>query len=105
MKQTAIATILGVALSTVAVVGAAHARNPHCAGGIQYVVQGVKDKEKGNLEDYRRQMLFLGHANALKDDLTAVENLRHALSLSGMPVSDTLRGRLGKDRSLSSMDP
>ena len=56
MKHTAIATILGVALGTVAVVGTAHARNPHCAGGIQYVVQGMRDKDKGNLEDYQRQM-------------------------------------------------
>ena len=29
----------------------AEARNPHCAGGIQYVVQGMRDKEKGNTED------------------------------------------------------
>ncbi len=57
MKRTAIATILGVALGTVAVVGSAHARNPHCAGGIQYVVQGMSDKAKGNLEDYQRQMM------------------------------------------------
>jgi len=35
--------------------GPAHARNPHCAGGIQYVVGGLRDKEKGNLEDYQRQ--------------------------------------------------
>jgi len=56
VKHLTIATILGVALGTVAVVGAAHARNPHCAGGIQYVVQGMRDKDKGNLEDYRRQM-------------------------------------------------
>lgn len=33
----------------------AHARNPHCAGGIQYVVGGLRDKGKGNLEDYQRQ--------------------------------------------------
>ena len=37
-------------------VATAHARNPHCAGGIQYVVQGLRDKEKGNTEDYQRQM-------------------------------------------------
>jgi len=37
--------------------GTAVARNPNCAGGIQYVVQGMRDKEKGNLEDYRREML------------------------------------------------
>jgi tetratricopeptide (TPR) repeat protein len=39
-----------------AVAGVALARNPHCAGGIQYVVQGMRDKEKGNTEDYQRQM-------------------------------------------------
>lgn len=36
--------------------GPAEARNPHCAGGIQYVVGGLRDKEKGNTEDYMRQM-------------------------------------------------
>jgi tetratricopeptide (TPR) repeat protein len=37
--------------------GTAEARNPNCAGGIQYVVQAMRDKEKGNLEDYQREML------------------------------------------------
>ena len=36
--------------------GAALARNPHCAGGIQYVVGGLRDKGAGNIEDYQRQM-------------------------------------------------
>jgi tetratricopeptide (TPR) repeat protein len=40
-----------------AIAGVALARNPHCAGGIQYVVQGMRDKDKGNTEDYQRQML------------------------------------------------
>jgi Flp pilus assembly protein TadD len=44
------------AFAAVASGGVAHARNPHCAGGIQYVVQGLRDKEKGNTEDYSRQM-------------------------------------------------
>lgn len=35
----------------------AWARNPNCAGGIQYLVQGMRDKDKGNLEDYKREML------------------------------------------------
>jgi tetratricopeptide (TPR) repeat protein len=35
---------------------AVHARNPHCAGGIQYVVGGLRDKGAGNTEDYQRQM-------------------------------------------------
>jgi len=47
----AVATVAGLAWA-----GTALARNPHCAGGIQYVVQGLKDKEKGNTEDYERQL-------------------------------------------------
>src|SRR5215472_11531818 len=34
----------------------ASARNPHCAGGIQYVVQGLRDKDRGMTEDYTREM-------------------------------------------------
>jgi tetratricopeptide (TPR) repeat protein len=34
--------------------GVAAARNFHCAGGIQYVIQGTKEKDKGNLEDAHR---------------------------------------------------
>ncbi len=47
----AAASVLALALG-----GPAEARNPHCAGGIQYVVQGMRDKDKGNLEDYKREM-------------------------------------------------
>jgi len=36
--------------------GIASARNPHCAGGIQYVVQGLRDKDRGMAEDYTREM-------------------------------------------------
>ncbi|MEO8165761.1 MAG: cytochrome c biogenesis heme-transporting ATPase CcmA [Betaproteobacteria bacterium] len=35
-------------------------------------------------EEYRRGLVFLGHANGLKDDLTAAENLHHALALAGV---------------------
>ena len=38
------------------VAGTAEARNPHCAGGIQYVVQAMRDKDKGNTEDYAREI-------------------------------------------------
>jgi heme exporter protein A len=34
-------------------------------------------------EGYGRELVFLGHANALKEDLTPVENLRAALALAG----------------------
>lgn len=47
---------LVAALACLAWAGSALARNPHCAGGIQYVVQGLKDKERGNTEDYEREM-------------------------------------------------
>jgi tetratricopeptide (TPR) repeat protein len=43
-------------LATLVAPQASLARNPHCAGGIQYVVGGLRDKEKGNMEDYQRQM-------------------------------------------------
>ena len=47
-------------------------------------------------EDYRRNLAFLGHSNGLKDDLTAVENLRYALALAGMDARDAaLRAALG----------
>jgi heme exporter protein A len=39
-------------------------------------------------EEYRRDLLFLGHANALKDDLTPMENLRSALLLAGRDVRE-----------------
>lgn len=34
-------------------------------------------------EDYRREMLFLGHAAAVKDEMTVLENLEFAVQLSG----------------------
>jgi heme exporter protein A len=37
-------------------------------------------------EDYRRELVFIGHANGLKEDLSALENLQHALALSGRHV-------------------
>ena len=39
-------------------------------------------------EDYRRDLVFLGHANGLKDDLTPIENLRYALALGGEDAGD-----------------
>ena len=55
MKSRVLAAGLA-ALLLVVVAGNALARNPHCAGGIQYVMQGLRDKEKGNTEDYQREM-------------------------------------------------
>jgi len=38
-------------------------------------------------EDYRREMLFLGHAAAIKDELTGLENLEFACRISGLEIS------------------
>ena len=35
-------------------------------------------------EDFRKEMLFLGHAPAVKDELTVLENLEFAVQLSGL---------------------
>ncbi len=47
----------GLVVLALVLAATAWARNPNCAGGIQYLMQGMRDKEKGNLEDYRREML------------------------------------------------
>jgi len=39
-------------------------------------------------DEYRRQVLWCGHSNALKDDLTALENVRAGAALAGRPVGD-----------------
>jgi tetratricopeptide (TPR) repeat protein len=36
--------------------GVAEARNPNCAGGIQYLTQALQDNAKGNTEDYHREI-------------------------------------------------
>ena len=62
------------------------------------IVAGLSPAESGRVswndgnihtlgEDYLRDLLFLGHSNGLKDDLSPVENLRYALALTGV-ISD-----------------
>jgi heme exporter protein A len=38
-------------------------------------------------DDYRREMLFLGHAAAVKDELTVFENLEFSSRMSGLEIS------------------
>ncbi len=38
-------------------------------------------------EDYRRELTYIGHANGLKEDLSALENLRITAQLAGQSVS------------------
>lgn len=37
-------------------------------------------------EDYSRELVYLGHAPAVKDDLSAAENLEISCALAGMPA-------------------
>ena len=37
-------------------------------------------------EEYSRNLVFVGHLNALKDDLTALENLQVSAALAGKPA-------------------
>ena len=50
------------------------------------------DKER---EDYHRSLAYLGHSNALKDDMDAEENLQIACAIAGAPpvrpVAEALR--------------
>ena len=39
-------------------------------------------------EEFARQLVYLGHAPAVKDDLTAAENLSIACRLSGFPATE-----------------
>lgn len=52
-------------------------------------------------EDYARDVLYLGHKNGIKGDLTAVENLQVASVLDGFPVGEQQAwealGRIGLD--------
>lgn len=55
-------------------------------------------------EDYWREMLFIGHRNGVKDDFTAVENLRTTMAMRGRrlgrePLAAAL-SRLGLDTHL-----
>ena len=54
------------------------------AGEIRW--QGKALSELG--EEYFANLVYLGHANAIKDELSALENLRISSALSGCTVSD-----------------
>lgn len=55
MNMRTIAPV-AVALLALTVAGTAWARNPHCAGGIQYLTQAMGDKQKNNMDDYHREI-------------------------------------------------
>jgi heme exporter protein A len=48
-------------------------------------------------EEYARELVYIGHAPAVKDELTPVENLAIACRLAGRPASaEALRAALGQ---------
>jgi heme exporter protein A len=52
------------------------------AGEVRWRRQSIRELR----EDYSRQLLYLGHAPAVKDDLTPFENLDIACRVGGMPA-------------------
>ncbi len=69
--------------------------------GLSPAESGRVSWNEGNIralgEDYRRDLLFLGHSSGLKDDLSPVENLRYALALAGLGADEpALRAALAE---------
>jgi tetratricopeptide (TPR) repeat protein len=54
VKKSILGTVLTAFVATLILAPLASARDFRVAGGIQYVIQGTKEKEKGNTEDARR---------------------------------------------------
>lgn len=48
-----------------------------------------RDIHEGD-EEFHAQMRYLGHANAIKDELNALENLQISAGLAGIEVSETV---------------
>ncbi|MCK9284224.1 MAG: cytochrome c biogenesis heme-transporting ATPase CcmA [Rhodocyclaceae bacterium] len=64
------------------------------------IVCGLLHKESGEIcwagrpvaesdDEYRADLLYLGHAGAIKEELTALENLRIAAALGGRKLDET----------------
>lgn len=54
------------------------------AGAVNWNAKNIRRQR----EEFASEMLFLGHLNGLKDDLTAVENLRILCQLDGLAIGD-----------------
>jgi heme exporter protein A len=53
-------------------------------GDIAWRGNNIRDLD----DDYHAEMLYLGHLNAIKDELTALENLRISAGLSGVEINE-----------------
>ena len=58
--------------------------SPPAQGAVTWDGQPIRSLGEG----YRRDLLWCGHANALKDDLSALENVRAAAALAGRPIAE-----------------
>ena len=56
------------------------------AGEIRWQGQSIRELD----EAYHADIIYLGHLNAIKDELSALENLRISSALAGCAVSDSV---------------
>jgi tetratricopeptide (TPR) repeat protein len=56
VNSRVLAAAIMTALTLMLATGSAWARNPHCAGGIQYLTQALRDEQNHNTEDYQREI-------------------------------------------------
>jgi heme exporter protein A len=52
-------------------------------------------------EEYHKHVLYIGHLPGIKEDLTALENLRFSLALSGVEVSENKAAEVLKELGLA----
>ena len=81
-KSATLLALLAIAIGA----GTAVARNFHCAGGIQYVIQGTKEKDKGNLEDAHR--IFGKAVSQLRECTTEDPNDSESWSYLGWALAE-----------------
>jgi len=76
----------------------AHVRGPNGAGktSLLRILAGLAQPEEGEVrwngekvgsEDFRRELMYLGHRAAVKEDLTALENLEFSASMDGVDLT------------------